>query len=172
MDTLDMKVRSKRQQGFTLLEMLFATVILTIAVAGVFALFGSSMMLSSSQGDHGTRTTEYAQDKMEQLMTLTFSDASSDPTQYPTASSGGVGLTAGGSVNPASPATGYVDYIAADGTPSHSSTNAAYIREWLIADDSNTPHQIKTITVMVQKIAEANGVILPSTTLVSQKGSM
>jgi prepilin-type N-terminal cleavage/methylation domain-containing protein len=169
MDTSDMKKPSHRQRGFTLLEMLFATVILTIAAAGVFALFGYSMMLSSSQGDHGTRTTEYAQDNMEQLMTLLFSDTASDPTQYPTASSGGVGLTGGGSIDPAHPATGYVDYIAGDGTPVQSSTNAAYIREWLIADDSNSPHQIKTITVMVQKIAEAKGTILPSTTLVSQK---
>jgi prepilin-type N-terminal cleavage/methylation domain-containing protein len=169
MNAVDMKIPRQRQQGFTLLEMLFATVILTIAAAGVFALFGSSMMISSSQGDHGTRTTEYAQDKMEQLMTLLFSDTNSDPTQYPTASSGGVGLTAGGSINPASPTTGYVDYITPDGTPVQSSANAAYIREWLIADDSNTPHQIKTITVMVQKISEAKGMILPSTTLVSQK---
>lgn len=164
-----MKISRQRQQGFTLLEMLFAVVILTIAAAGVFALFGYSMLLNSSQGDHGTRTTEYAQDKMEQLMTLNFSDTSSDPTQYPTASSGGHGLTAGGSVNTASPATGYVDYVAADGTPTQSSTNAAYIREWLVANDSNTPPQIKTITVKVQKIAEPNGTILPSTTLVSQK---
>ncbi|MGC2322986.1 MAG: prepilin-type N-terminal cleavage/methylation domain-containing protein [Terriglobales bacterium] len=167
-----MKIASQRQQGFTLLEMMFATVILTVAAVGVCALFGSSMLISSTQGDHGTRTTEYAQDKMEQLMTLTFSDTASDPTQYPTASSGGVGLTAGGSINPATPASHYVDYIAGDGTPSPSSTNAAYKREWLIADDNNSPHQIKTITVGVQKIAEANGVILPSTTLVSQKGSM
>jgi len=152
--------------------MLFATVILTIAATGVLALFGSSMMVSSTQGDHGTRTTEYAQDKMEQLMTLNFSDTASDPTQYPTAASGGHGLTAGGSINPSSPATGYVDYITGDGTPTQSSTNAAYIREWLVADDGNTPHQIKTITVMVQKITEANGMIIPSTTLVSQKGSM
>jgi prepilin-type N-terminal cleavage/methylation domain-containing protein len=172
MDALDMKTPTQRQQGFTLLEMMFATVILTIAAVGVFALFGSSMLISSTQGDHGTRTTEYAQDKMEQLMTLTFSDTASDPTQYPTASSGGVGLTAGGSINPATPASHYVDYITADGTPSASSTNAAYIREWLIADDSNSPHQIKTITVVVQKIAEARGMIIPSTTLVSQKGSM
>jgi prepilin-type N-terminal cleavage/methylation domain-containing protein len=169
---LDMKNASKLQQGFTLLEMMFAIVILTIAATGVLALFGSSIMISSSQGDHGSRTTEYAQDKMEQLMTLNFSDTSSDLTQYPTASSGGHGLTAGGSLNSASPSSGYADYIAADGTPTQSSTNAAYIREWLIADDSNTPHQIKTITVMVQKITEANGVIIPSTTLVCQKGSM
>jgi len=158
-----------RQQGYGLIEMLFAIVILTIAAAGVFALFGSSMLASSTQGDHGTRTTEYAQDKMEQLMTLKFSDTSSDPTQYPTASSGGVGLTPGGSINPSSPATGYVDYIGPTGSPTSSSTNAVYIRAWLIANDSNTPPQIKTITVMVQKMSEPNNVILPSTTLVSQK---
>jgi prepilin-type N-terminal cleavage/methylation domain-containing protein len=166
----DMRTSSPRQQGFTLLEVVFATLILTIAVAGIFGLFGYSTMLNATQGDHGTRTVEYAQDKMEQLMTLNFNDTTSDPRQYPTASSGGVGLTAGGSINPASPASGYVDYIGQNGSPTTLSTNAVYIREWLIVNDSNTPPQIKTITVFVQKLAETKGSILPSTTLVSQKG--
>jgi prepilin-type N-terminal cleavage/methylation domain-containing protein len=165
-----MKRSHRREQGFTVIEVLVATLILTIAAVGVFGLFGYSQLLNTIQGDHGTRTVEYAQDKMEQLMTLNFSDTSSDPTQYPTASSGGVGLTAGGSINPSSPVTGYVDYINQSGSPSSSSTNAAYIREWLIANDSNVPPQIKTITVYVQKMAEARGSIVPSTVLISQKG--
>lgn len=83
----------------------------------------------------------------------------------------GNGLTAGGSINPASPVTDYVDYIDNNGTPGTSSTNAAYIREWLIADDSLSPHQIKTITVFVKKLNQG-GPIVPTTTLVSQKGGI
>jgi prepilin-type N-terminal cleavage/methylation domain-containing protein len=176
MDVLEIKAPKKKQQGFTLLETVIAAAVLVIAAAGILGLFCVALTQNSVQGDHGTRTTEYAQDKMEQLMALSFSDTTSDVTQYPTCLSqfstcSGHGLSAGGSVNPASPSTGYVDYIDATGTPGTSSTNAVYIREWSIADDSNSPHQIKTITVMVKKINES-GAIVPATTLISQKGNM
>lgn len=176
MGILQPKIRKKNQKGFTLLETLLAAAILIIAAAGILGLFGVAMLQNSTQGDHGTRTTEYAQDKMEQLMALGLTDTTSDVTQYPTCLSvvqtcSGQGLTAGGSVNPATPVTGYVDYVDGNGNPMTSAANAVYIREWMIVNDSNSPTQIKTITVMVKKILES-GPIVPSTTLVSQKGSL
>lgn len=176
MNALTTKQRKKGQQGFTLLETAIAAAIVVIAAAGILGLFCVALTQNSTQGDHGTRTTEYAQDKMEQLMALTFSDTSSDVTQYPTClaqfqTCSGTGLTAGGSVNPSSPSSGFVDYINGTGTPSTSSANAVYIREWQIADDGNSPHQLKTITVMVKKITES-GSLVPTTTLVSQKGGL
>jgi prepilin-type N-terminal cleavage/methylation domain-containing protein len=177
MEALLLEKRKRKQKGFTLLETLLAAAILVIAAAGILGLFGVALMQNSVEGDHGTRTTEYAQDKMEQLMALSLTDTTSDVTQYPTclaivtSTCAGHGLTAGGSVNPASPTTGYVDYIDGNGNPMTSATNAVYIREWLIVNDSNSPTQIKTITVMVKKIIES-GPIVPSTTLVSQKGSL
>jgi prepilin-type N-terminal cleavage/methylation domain-containing protein len=172
---LKMRARRNTQAGFTLLETMLAAAILLIAAGGVLGLFSVAMSENAVVGDRGTRTTEYAQDKMEQLMALTFSDTTSDVTQYPTCLSlvqtcTGSGLTAGGSVNPASPSTGYVDYVSANGAPSTSSANAAYIREWSIVNDSNTPPQMKTITVVVQALNQG-GAIVPSTTLVSQKAS-
>lgn len=160
-----------------MLETILAAAILIIAAAGILGLFGVALTQNSVQGDHGTRTTEYAQDKMEQLMALSLTDTTSNVTQYPTCLSvvtstcAGNGLTAGGSINPAAPVSGYVDYIDGNGNPMTSSPNAVYIREWMIANDSNTPTQIKTITVMVKKIIES-GPIVPSTTLVSQKGGL
>src|ERR1051326_3474284 len=110
-----MRMRKNSRRGFTLLETMVAAGILLIAAAGILGLFSVSLMQDSIAGDHGTRTTEYAQDKMEQLMVLNFSDNTSDLTQYPSCLSqfqtcSGYGLTAGGSVNPSTPSTGYVDY--------------------------------------------------------------
>lgn len=175
MDLFEMKRSRKNEKGFSLLEVLMATTILFIAASGVLGLFCVSLMQNSVQGDHGSRVTEYAQDKLEQLMALSFADTTSDTTQYPTClaqfqTCSGTGLTAGGSVVASTPATGYVDYISSTGSPTASSTNAMYIREWQIAN--TTPNQIKTITVYVQKLAESKNQILPSTTLISQKGSM
>jgi hypothetical protein len=151
--------------------MMMAVAILFVASSGILALFGLAVMHNSALGDHGTRTTEYAQDKMEQLLTTTFSDTTTDFTQNPPATGTCCGLSAGGSVTPASPATGYVDYVSTNGTPSSSSTGAAYIREWMITNDSNSPTQIKTITVMVKQISATTGPIVPSTMLISQKCS-
>jgi Tfp pilus assembly protein PilV len=171
-----MQGRKKNQKGFTLLETMIAAIVLIIAATGILGLFGVALMQNSVQGDNGTRTVEYAQDKMEQLMALNLGDTSSDTTQYPTCLSlvqtcSGTGLAAGGSINPASPSTGYVDYIDASGNPTTVKANGVYIREWLVSNDSNTPTQLKTITVYVQKIS-ATGPIVPSTTLVSQKSGV
>jgi len=166
-----MKARDQKgnDRGFSLLEVLFATTILAVVAAGVLGLFSVSLLRNTTSGDHGTRVTEYAQDKMEQLMALSFADSASDTTAYPTAASGGQGLTAGGSLNPSSPSAGYVDYITQTGNPSATSTGAAYIREWTIANDVNGSPTLKTITVRVQKITEVKGEMVPFTVLVSQK---
>jgi hypothetical protein len=41
----------------------------------------------------------------------------------------------------------------------------------MITNDSNSPTQIKTITVMVKQISATTGPIVPSTMLISQKCS-
>jgi hypothetical protein len=70
----------KCASGFTLLEEVFAAAILIITVVGVMALFGTAFKMSFWQGDPSTRTVEYAQDKMESLLALGFSDVSTDTT--------------------------------------------------------------------------------------------
>jgi len=165
-----MKVRSK-EAGFTLLEMLIASTILLIVATGVLSLFTVAVLRNTTAGDHGTRVTEYGQDKMEQLMALSLNDTTSNTTSYPTAPTGGVGLTAGGNLTVASPAANYVDYIDNSGNPSASSTHAAYIRQWTITDDVSGAAALKTITVRVQKMTEINGAIVPFTVLVCQKSN-
>jgi|GEM_PF-397426 Tfp pilus assembly protein PilV len=179
MNQLHSKSKKTRQGGFSLLETLIACIVLIVGVSGVMALFTVAAMRNANQGDDATRTTEYAQDKMEQLMTLSFADTISDTTASPTCtpavspavalppgctptSSGvtttGLGLnalgTTYGSVYPAAAVTGYVDYIGSSGTYSISSAGAQYIRQWKIVDSSVADAttggpSIKTITVSV-----------------------
>jgi prepilin-type N-terminal cleavage/methylation domain-containing protein len=163
--------KAKGETGFTLLEVLIASAILAVVAVGVLGLFSVAVLRNSSAGDHGTRVTEYGQDKMEQLMALSFSDTASDTTTYPTAATGGNGLTAGGNMSVTTPASGYVDYINYNGTPSASSSHAAYIRLWQISDDISGSPTLKTITVRVQKIIEVKGEMVPYTVLVCQKSS-
>jgi type IV pilus assembly protein PilV len=179
-----MKKAVAGQQGFTLIEMMVACVVLTIGIVGLMALFAVAAIQNTSQGDQSTRTTEYATDKMEQLMALQYGDATSDTTAVPACmppisnSCTGTGLggvmvasASVGGLNTASPTAGYVDYVTRDGTPTTSSTNAAYIRQWQIATDSNTPPQIKTITVKVTALTKVGKSSIPSTTLVCQKAN-
>jgi prepilin-type N-terminal cleavage/methylation domain-containing protein len=151
------------QRGFTLIEMMIACVVLLVGIVGVLSAFGVAIVQTSTQGDQATRTAEYAQDKMEQLMALEYADSQSDATQPITAPTGGVGLTAGGSTS--TPTTGYADYVDNNGVASSAKpATVTYTREWTISED--TTLKIKTITV---KVTANSG--YPTFTLVSQKCS-
>lgn len=154
MKTCDRRASQHRwQAGVSLLETLIATSILLVGVVGVMSLFSVSALQNANQGENATRTTEYAQDKMESLMALSFNDGSTDTRTYPAGATGGTGLggtmaasaTVGG-LSIGSPVSNYVDYLDTAGTLSTSSTNAAYIRVWQITTDSTA--RVKTITVI------------------------
>ena len=71
--------------------------------------------ITENQGHLGARTTEYAVDKMEQLLELTYGDAQSNTTVFPSLNIGGTGLAVGGSSDPAAPVVGYADYLDQNG---------------------------------------------------------
>jgi len=165
----------RSERGTTMLETVIALVILLVGVMGIIGLLSIAVTQNWNQGDRSTRSTEYAQDKMEQLMALTFNDGTSNTTVYPTASTGGSGLggtmsgnsTVGG-VTSGSPVAQYVDYIDASGNLQTTSTGALYIRQWSIS--TNGSANLKTIMVVVRAmIATTGGTVWPSTTLVSMK---
>jgi Tfp pilus assembly protein PilV len=167
-----MKVRTgsgsrKHERGISLLETLFAAAVMLVGIAGVMALFTVAAMKNVSQGSQTTRCTDYAQDKMEQLMALSFSDTTSNTTQVPTAPTGGPGLAVG-----SSPTVGYFDYVT-EGTGTGAAiyptvqTSSAYKRQWTIA--LTTDPNIKTITVTVTALQKLDTGAIPTTTLVSQK---
>lgn len=84
---------ARLERGSSLIETLVAAAILVIVVAGVLPVFMLSTQTTYAQGDVATRVTEYAQDKMEQLVSLNkdniisdgFNDATTDTTVFPAA---------------------------------------------------------------------------------------
>jgi prepilin-type N-terminal cleavage/methylation domain-containing protein len=169
-----MRTSAGNQCGATLIETMIALVILAIGLLGAMGLIAFAVTQNWNMGDRSTRTTEYAQDKMEQLLALNFTDGSSNTTVYPTTTTGGTGLggvmpgssTVGG-VTSGSPVSQYVDYIDTSGNLQTTSTNAIYIRQWMIS--TNASANLKTVTVVVTALTSSNGGGAPSTTLVSMK---
>jgi hypothetical protein len=173
------KNRAGSERGVTLIETMMAALILIIVVVGLLPVFVLGFQMNEQQGDIATRTTEYAQDKIESLVNLQFSlvnpaltDGATDTTKYPPAPTGGTGLggvmavsTTVGSIPPAAAVAGYVDYLAVDGTLLTSSTNAYYRRQWSITTDSTG--NLRTITVDATSL-QAAGIkgLAPSSELV------
>ena len=103
------------ERGTSLVEVLVASALLVTLMAGLMSMAALAISTTENQGHLAARTTEYAQDKMEQLMALSYNDTSSDTRVFPATSSGGTGLEAGGSYDVDSPVALYVDYLDEDG---------------------------------------------------------
>jgi len=136
-------------RGTTLPETLIALAVLGIAIAGLLGLVTTTAKLTEDEGHLSARATEYAQDKMEQLLTLAYGDTTSNTAVYPSTPGGGTGLGFGGSANPAAPAAGYVDWLDVNGNllVSNGVTAPAgwfYKRVW--ATDSPSAN-VKRVTV-------------------------
>ena len=165
-----MKIRLQGEQGTTIVEVVIATAILATLMAGLMSLAAVAISTTENQGHLGARTTEYAQDKMEQLLALTYGDTSSDTRTFPATNSGGSGLAVGGSSTPSAPVALYVDYldekgnlcglrdsggtlVAACDSPVGTTppTGWFYQRVWKIDDNSSHPTELpvdlKRITV-------------------------
>jgi hypothetical protein len=160
------QTRASRESGVTLIETMIATLILLIGVLAIMRLMAVSIGQNLSQGDVQTRVSEYCEDKMEQLMALSFTDVSSNTTVFPPTTTGGVGLTPGGSSSLSSPAANYSDYLDISGNLLSSSTGAYYERVWSIS--ANGAGNLKTISVAVG-VTDTTLVAAPTTTLVCLK---
>ena len=163
------QIRAGRESGVTLIETMIAALILLVGVLAMMRLMAVSIGQNLSQGDVQTRVSEYCEDKMEQLMALSFSDVSSNTTVFPPTTTGGVGLTPGGlagSSGLASPVANYSDYLDISGNLLSSSSGAYYERVWSIS--VNAAGNLKTITVTVG-VTDTTLVAAPTTTLVCLK---
>ena len=179
------RLRKHSQAGISLIETMIALVILMTISLGILTMALVSITTTENQGHLAARTTEYAQDKMEQLLGLAFSDcqyndASIDCTDTTsidntnntyTLGTGGTGLYQGGSTTART--NGYVDYLDANGNPlgggSAQPAGTFYIRMWQITDTSST---LKTITVKVSAVAGVNTVnAAPSSTVTALKAN-
>jgi prepilin-type N-terminal cleavage/methylation domain-containing protein len=124
--------------GFSLVETLLALGILAVVAAGVLPLGVIAVTTTENQGHLMARTTEYAQDKLEQLLVLSFNDTTTDTRVFPANNSGGTGLAIGGSSDTAAPVALYVDYLDINGTVLASAGTAVpanwfYRRVWRVS---------------------------------------
>jgi prepilin-type N-terminal cleavage/methylation domain-containing protein len=162
------------QAGMSLLEVTIALAILLITSVGIMTMGTVAIATTENQGHLAARTAEYAQDKMEQLNSLSYGDPSTDTTAFPPTSTGGSGLTVGGSSDPNSPVTtpgtGYVDYLDISGQPSTSTGNWFYVRVWQVSQFSTNLKQI-TVTAKVRRQVGAPAGALPQSTLTTLKAN-
>ena len=161
---------SRSEAGLSLIETMFALSLLMIASLGLLPLGVIATTATENQGHLMARTTEYAQDKLEQLLSLSYGDTASDTRVFPALSLGGSGLSIGGSSNPAAPVALYVDYLDVDGSLLASVGVAApanwyYKRAWQV--EQGSPN-LKRITVTTTARAAVGSVgRIPSATVVS-----
>ena len=143
--------RLKSEAGVTLIETVVATGLLLLMLAGLVSASFVATTSTENQGHLSARTTEYAQDKMEQLLVLAYNDAQSDTTQFPAVNVGGTGLAVGGGLNTAAPVNGYVDYLDVNGNLLGGGAAPAtwyYKRVWQVTNPSVNLKQITVTTIV------------------------
>jgi uncharacterized membrane protein len=169
----------------SLIELMVALGILLVVSIGILSMAMISMTTTENQGHLAARTAEYAQDKMEQLMGLAFTDCQAgspaaqctDTTTIDTTANsyslgtGGTGLAAGGSLTTTT--LGYVDYLDGNGNPlgggATAPSNWSYARLWVITDISAT---LKQISVQVNARSGVGGPsVAPNATVTALKSS-
>jgi hypothetical protein len=162
----------KSERGTTLVETIVATSLLLVVMVGLLSMAAVATVYTENHGHLEARTTEYAQDKMEQLLVLVYTDGASDTTMFPAATTGGTGLAVGGSSDPNTPVNGYVDWLEQDGdllgggtTPP---TTWFYKRVWQI---SNLTSGVKQITVTASVKSAVGNAIVPKSTVAALKAS-
>ena len=155
-----------------MIEVAVASTILLVAMLGLLSMASLATVFTENHGHLEARTTEYAQDKMEQLLALAYTDAASNTVVFPAAIIGGTGLTLGGSANTAAPTDGYVDWLGNDGGLLGGGTAPPaawfYQRVWQITSPSPG---IKRITVVATVRTSVGRALIPKSTLVAMKAS-
>jgi prepilin-type N-terminal cleavage/methylation domain-containing protein len=160
-------------RGFGLVETMIALLILLVVTVGVLPLTLVATRTTENQGHLMARTTEYAQDKLEQLLALAYGDTTTDTRVFPATDIGGSGLTPGGSVNPNAPVNLYVDYLDINGTLIPSVGGAApaawfYKRVWQVTVPSPNLKRV-TVTAIVRTAAAGGAGRIPQATVAALK---
>jgi len=171
--------RAAGQSGFSLLEVMIATSLLTVAISSLAQLF-----VVSARANTSARATTYAsvlaQQKMEQLRGLTWgfdslglplTDTTTDVSVVPEEAAPGRGLspssTGGGAGTLGVNTDGYCDFLddsgrwLAGGTSAPSGT--AYLRRWSVDPLPTNPNNTVVLQVFVtrnrDRAATATGIV-------------
>ncbi|HYM22739.1 MAG TPA: hypothetical protein VEU08_06015 [Vicinamibacterales bacterium] len=188
-----MRTRLFSESGTTLIETMIAVGMLLVVMAGLLSMASLATTYTENHGHLEARTTEYAQDKMEQLLAIAYGDTASntvlDSINVVTQPAGGSGLGAAsinagatsGGTNTAAPVDQYVDWLASDGTPLGGGTTAPatwfYQRVWEIkcisatACTSNPVSGLKQITVVATVRSSVGRALIPKSTVVALKAA-
>jgi len=162
----------KTERGTTLIETVIATSLLLVVMIGLLSMAAVATVYTENHGHLEARTTEYAQDKMEQLLALVYTDTTTDTTTFPALTSGGTGMTIGGSSNTATPVNGYVDWLKQNGDLLGGGTTPPaewfYQRVWQVSALSTG---VKQITVTATVKSAVGGALVPKSTVVALKSS-
>jgi hypothetical protein len=150
--------------GFSLLEVLFATTMLTMTLAGLAHLVAVSIRTNGS-AKATTYTAILAQQKLEQLRGLTYgfdvlnlplTDTTTNITVVPEVPTGGNGLKPSPVGALGANTIGYVDYLDANGSSLGGVSTAppagtVYIRRWSIEPLPDRPNNTIVLQVLVTR---------------------
>jgi hypothetical protein len=169
---MSLRHRAASETGTTLIETAFATAILLVVLLGLLSMGSLATVYTENHGHLEARTTEYAQDKMEQLLALAYPDSGSNTVVFPAAASGGTGLAVGGGTSTTSPVNGYVDWLGSDGGLLGGGTTPPdrwyYQRVWQVTTPATGVKQITVVATVRTSVGKA---ILPTSTVVALKSS-
>ncbi len=160
--------RSTDQRGFSLIETIVALGILAVVSAGVLPLGVIAIKSTETHGHLRVRTTEYAQDKIEQLMALAYGDSATDTRYFPAKATDGSGLAVGGSIDTDAPAPLYADYLDLDGNLLAAGADRPadwyYMRAWKIEQVRPNLKQI-TVVTRVNRSSQGGPGLVPRATV-------
>jgi hypothetical protein len=159
------------ENGSTLIETVVAAALLLVVLVGLLGAVPMAVAITENHGHLAARTTEYAQDKMEQLLALAYGDTTSDTRVFPATNANGTGLAIGGSSDLNTPVDKYVDYLDKNGNLLASVGGAApagwfYKRVWMISSPSAN---LKLITVTVTVASSIGKALVPKSTVAALK---
>jgi len=160
--------RLRSERGLTLIETAMSCALMVTVLAGLASLASVASMYTENEGHLSARTTEYAQDKLEQLLALAYTDSVSNTVVFPATPNGGTGLAVGGSIT--NPVNGFVDWLGTDGSLLGGGAAAPngwfYKRLWQITSPTTG---LKQVSVMVTVRSAVGGALLPKSTVVAMK---
>jgi hypothetical protein len=164
--------RLKSERGTTLIETAIACGMLVVVTVGLLGMAALATAMTENHGHLEARTTEYAQDKMEQLLAIAYTDAVTNTVVFPAAPSGGTGLSVGGSTDTEAPVAGYVDWLAQDGSLLGGGATPPdtwfYERVWEVTNPSSGIKQITVTSTVRNSVARS---LIPRSTVVALKSS-